>query len=49
MGIPDLYVHHGTVEELQAECGFDANGIITTVKEMADIKATSNEPIEKVG
>ena len=49
LGIPDIYVHHGTVEELQAECGFDANGIISTVKEMLDIKTTSNEPIEKVG
>ncbi|MBI1836599.1 MAG: 1-deoxy-D-xylulose-5-phosphate synthase, partial [Flavobacteriia bacterium] len=34
LGIPDRYVHHGTVEELQAECGFDFNGIIATVQKM---------------
>lgn len=49
LGIPDTYIHHGKVEELHAECGFDTNGIISTVREMLGIKANSNKPIEKVG
>lgn len=32
IGIPDKYIHHGTQEELHAECGFDVAGIIQTVK-----------------
>lgn len=35
MGIPDYFVEHGTQEELYAECGFDAAGIATAVREMA--------------
>lgn len=31
LGIPDEYVHHGTQEELWADCGFDAQAIIRTV------------------
>ena len=34
LGIPDRYVHHGTVDELQAECGFDLNGIVATAEKM---------------
>jgi 1-deoxy-D-xylulose-5-phosphate synthase len=34
LGIPDRIVEHGSVKELQKECGFDANGIIETVREM---------------
>ncbi|MGQ9621378.1 MAG: 1-deoxy-D-xylulose-5-phosphate synthase, partial [Bacteroidales bacterium] len=34
LGIPDYFVEHGTREELIAECGFDVNGIVTTVREM---------------
>lgn len=34
LGIPDEYIHHGTQEELYADVGFDANGIIKTVVEM---------------
>ena len=31
LGIPDRFINHGTQEELQAECGFDAESIIKTV------------------
>jgi 1-deoxy-D-xylulose-5-phosphate synthase len=34
LGIPDEYIHHGTQEELWADCGFDKNAIIQTVKKM---------------
>lgn len=34
LGIPDRFVHHGTPEELWAECGYDAAAIQKTVVEM---------------
>jgi len=34
LGIPDEYIHHGTQEELWADCGFDKNAIIQIVKKM---------------
>jgi 1-deoxy-D-xylulose-5-phosphate synthase len=34
LGIPDQYIHHGTQEELWADCGFDKNAIVQTVKKM---------------
>jgi 1-deoxy-D-xylulose-5-phosphate synthase len=49
LGIPDRYVHHGTVEELQAECGFDAASIVETVKELVDYKKADANSNEKVG
>src|SRR5574343_193028 len=42
LGIPDEYVHHGTQEELWADCGFDANSIAKTVKSMFSIVDSSN-------
>jgi 1-deoxy-D-xylulose-5-phosphate synthase len=38
LGIPDQYIHHGTQEELHAECGFDKKGIITTVKKVLNFQ-----------
>ncbi len=35
LGIPDSYIEHGTREELQKECGYDVEGIIRAVKEIA--------------
>ncbi len=32
LGIPDRFVEHGTIAELQAECGFDEEGIYRTIK-----------------
>jgi 1-deoxy-D-xylulose-5-phosphate synthase len=34
LGIPDRVVEHGSVKELHAECGFDANGIAQAVRVM---------------
>lgn len=48
LGIPDRYIHHGTVEELQAECGFDTNGIVETAEKMVG-RITSSLLQENVG
>ena len=32
LGIPDQFIEHGSIEELQRECGFDFQGIYKTVK-----------------
>ncbi|MFM1916117.1 MAG: hypothetical protein RLZZ531_1786 [Bacteroidota bacterium] len=42
LGIPDEYVHHGTQEELWADCRFDASAIISTVKKMLKYKEQTN-------
>ena len=42
LGIPDEYVHHGTQEELWADCRFDASAIISTVKKMVKYKEQTN-------
>jgi 1-deoxy-D-xylulose-5-phosphate synthase len=42
LGIPDEYVHHGTQEELWADCGFDAASIAKTIKKMLFIEERSN-------
>ncbi|TKK70242.1 1-deoxy-D-xylulose-5-phosphate synthase [Ilyomonas limi] len=34
LGIPDRIVEHGTLKELHAECGYDANGIAATARAM---------------
>jgi 1-deoxy-D-xylulose-5-phosphate synthase len=34
LGIPDRLVEHGTLKELHRECGYDAQGIEETAKEM---------------
>jgi 1-deoxy-D-xylulose-5-phosphate synthase len=31
LGIPDQFIAHGTQAELYKECGFDAEGIYSTV------------------
>ena len=35
LGIPDSVVEHGEQHELWAECGYDANGIVTAVRKVA--------------
>lgn len=32
LGIPDKWVAHGSIPELQAQCGYDANGIVKAIK-----------------
>ena len=34
LGIPDRYIEHGSQSELWAECGFDADAIVSTAKAM---------------
>lgn len=41
LGIPDKFIDHGEQKELYTECGFDANAIIATVKEMIEVKKRS--------
>jgi 1-deoxy-D-xylulose-5-phosphate synthase len=38
LGIPDRIVEHGTLKELHRECGYDAQGIIETMREMTGVK-----------
>ncbi len=40
LGIPDRIVEHGTLKELHRECGYDAEGIANTVREMLGEKIT---------
>jgi len=42
LGIPDKVVEHGTPKELQKECGFDAQSIAATAREMMKNKITTN-------
>jgi 1-deoxy-D-xylulose-5-phosphate synthase len=49
LGIPDEYIHHGTQEELWADCGFDKKAIVKTIKKMFSIADGSNKAEEKVG
>jgi 1-deoxy-D-xylulose-5-phosphate synthase len=39
LGIPDRFVEHGATPQLQAECGFDADGIYRTVKSVLQAAA----------
>ena len=48
LGIPDEYVHHGTQEELWADCGFDKNSIVQTVSKMFG-KEVGHSDAQKVG
>jgi len=50
LGIPDIYVHHGTQEELWADCGFDVAGIVAKTKEMLGYSEKEEEAIqERIG
>ena len=42
-------MHHGTVEQLQAECGFDSDGIISTIKSILNIPKNIQGLNEKLG
>jgi 1-deoxy-D-xylulose-5-phosphate synthase len=42
IGIPDQYIHHGTPEQLYADCGFDKMGIIATIKKTVGFQANAN-------
>ena len=34
LGVPDLFIEQGTVAELHQLCGFDTDGILTTIKKL---------------
>jgi len=40
LGIPDRIVEHGTLKELHRECGYDAQGIASAVREMVGVKVS---------
>ncbi len=42
LGIPDRFILHGTVRELQRECGYDAEGITDTVKNILQRQTLSH-------
>jgi len=42
LGIPDRIVEHGKPEELHRECNYDAQGIISAVRELAGISVTES-------
>lgn len=42
LGIPDKYIQHGTQKELWAECGYDTQAIVATVKEMLQMNASQS-------
>lgn len=50
LGIPDKYIHHGTPEQLHADCGFDAKSIAAKVKELLTISSSEEQaPQSEVG
>ena len=40
LGVPDRFVNHGTPEELWAECGYDKNAVIETIRNMVAEKVS---------
>jgi 1-deoxy-D-xylulose-5-phosphate synthase len=42
LGIPDRLVEHGTLKQLHRECGYDAQGIEETAREMMEVSLTIN-------
>jgi 1-deoxy-D-xylulose-5-phosphate synthase len=42
LGVPDRFVDQGTIKELQKECGFDVDGIVSEVKKLVNPRILSN-------
>ena len=49
LGIPDAYIHHGTQQELYADCGFDVEGIKSTVLKELEIDTSIKKETKKIG
>jgi 1-deoxy-D-xylulose-5-phosphate synthase len=49
LGIPDEYIHHGTQEELWADCGFNKGAIVKTVSKMLSVQKQTKVSETKVG
>ena len=45
LGIPDEYIHHGTQEELWADCGFDTKSIVKTIKSMLNLEVKTKSEV----
>jgi 1-deoxy-D-xylulose-5-phosphate synthase len=43
LGIPDRLVEHGTLKQLHAECGYDADGIAEAVRQLSRLKVVDGE------
>ncbi len=48
LGLPDHYVEHGAREDLLAQCGLDAEGIIAAVAARLDTTGACHEPLGQV-
>jgi 1-deoxy-D-xylulose-5-phosphate synthase len=42
LGIPDRVVEHGEQEELWSICGYDAKGIVNSVKQLVTCRPTKS-------
>jgi 1-deoxy-D-xylulose-5-phosphate synthase len=42
LGIPDEYIHHGTQEELWADCRFDTASIVATISQIFNLNQEKN-------
>jgi 1-deoxy-D-xylulose-5-phosphate synthase len=49
LGIPDEYVHHGTSEELYADCGFDAQAIAAKAMALVARNTVENSETQAAG
>ena len=38
LGINDIWVHHGSVDELRTDCGYDYESIVSTIKRLVEAK-----------
>lgn len=47
LGIPDKYIHHGTQAELWADCKYDTQAIVETIKEMMNLSSSHSDSNEK--
>ena len=48
LGTPDEYIHHGTQEELWADCGFDTAAIVRQIERILGLNSEKNEA-QRVG
>ncbi len=48
LGLPDHYVEHGAREDLLAQCGLDAEGIVAAVAARLDTTGACHEPLGQV-
>jgi 1-deoxy-D-xylulose-5-phosphate synthase len=49
LGILDEYIHHGTQEELWADCGFDTASIVREAQELLQLKSLVADAIQNAG